>query len=151
MSLADEIYEGNQGPRPEGDMGYDDELGLRVWDNIEYQVARALAIQIRDRISPFTIHQLHMRGDIVYYGNNPVAENTQNLYYYTESPKRFSHSEQVLFWKRLKPHLPRLDTDIIQISEHLFWNKKEGEVINNENCSISGGESPTIPSENVEN
>lgn len=151
MSLADEIFAGNQGPRPEGDLGYDDELGLRVWDNIEYQVARALAIQIRDRISPFTVHQLHMRGDTIYYGNSPVQENTENLYYYTESTKIFKPHEKVLFWKKLKPHLPRLEPNIIQISEHLFWNKKEGEVINNENCPTFEGESPAIPSKDVEN
>lgn len=133
MGLAEEIFAGNQAPRAKGDLGYDDELGLRVWDNIDYQVARALAIQIRDRVSPYTIHQLHLRGSVVYNGNTPVAENDKNLYYYTESPKKFQPHEKILFWKKLKPHLPRLDPNIIQLSNNLFWNKEKGMVVNEEN------------------
>lgn len=133
MGLAEEIFAGNQSPRAKEDLGYDDELGLRVWDNIDYHVARALAIQIRDRKSPYTIHQLHMRGNVIYNGNTLVAENDKNLYYYTESPKKFQPHEKVLFWKKLKPHLPKLDPNIIQISDNLFWNKEKGEIENEEN------------------
>lgn len=125
MSLADDLYKANQGDpnHPE------DELGLAIWDKVEYYVARALAIQTRDRESPFTTHQLHMRDGELYFGEQIVKENSTNFYYYTETDKHLSQGQQVLFWKKLKNCLPTLDKSIIQISPNLFWDKPNGVVI----------------------
>lgn len=125
MSLADELYEAIQNPNDHPD----DELGLAIWDNVDYYVARALAIQIRDRESPFTIHQLHLRDGILYYGNSIVAQNSTNFYYYTETDRKLSTGQMVLFWKKLKTCLPVLDKSIIQISDNLFWDRPRGMVI----------------------
>lgn len=129
MDLADSIYEANQEPELNPlDLGYDDELGLRVWDKIDYVVARAIAIAIRDRKDANTIHQPHMRGDTVYVGNEIVEETMANLYKLSEYGKTIRPGQQVIFWKKLKQHLPRLDPSVIQVSNNLFWDKEEGEV-----------------------
>lgn len=125
MGLADDLFEANQ-----SDFAHPlDELGLAQWNNVDYYVARALAIQQRDRESPFTTHQLHLRDGQLYYGAQPVQENSKNLYYYAETGAHLNTGEQVLFWKKLKACLPRLDKSIVQISPHLFWDKSNGAII----------------------
>lgn len=138
MGLADQLYEANQA-NPEHP---EDELELAIWDNMEYYVARTLAIQIRDRISPYTIHQLHIRDDEIYFGNNLVPQNAKNFYYYTETDRNLSTGQIVLFWKKLKSYLPQLDKSIIQISDHLFWSKPDGEVITLEEIEEKYGTKP---------
>lgn len=129
MDLADSIYEANQEPEINPlDLGYDDELGLRVWDNIDYVVARAIAISIRDRKDPNTIHQPHMRGDTIYIGNMPLDETPSNIYKLTEYNKTVRLGDQAIFWRKLKKHLPVLDPNVIQVSDKLFWDKEGGEI-----------------------
>lgn len=129
MDLADSIYEANQEPeRNPLDLGYKDELGLPVWDRIDYVVARALVIALRDRKSEYTIYQPHLRGDRVYIGNEEIDETLANLYRLSEYSKPIKAGQQVIFWKKLKKCLPVLDTRIIQVSDNLFWDKDNGEV-----------------------
>lgn len=131
MDLADSIYEANQEPeRNPLDLGYDDELGLRVWDKIDYVVARAIAIGIRDRDDRYSIHQPHIRGSKVYIGNEEIEETLQNVYRLSEYGKTIRPGQLVIFWKKLKKCLPRLDPSVIQISNNLFWDKDGGEVKN---------------------
>lgn len=129
MDLADSIYEANQVPELDPlDLGYDDELGLRVWDKIDYVVARAIAIGIRDRKDRYTIHQPHVRGDKVYIGNEEIEETVDNIYRLSEYDKPIRPGQKTIFWKKLKKCLPRLDPSVIQVSDNLFWDKDDGEV-----------------------
>lgn len=131
MDLADSIYEANQEPELNPlDLGYNDELGLRVWDNIDYVVARAIAIGIRDRKDRYTIYQPHIRDGKVYIGNEEIEETLHNVYRLSEYNKFIRPGQQAIFWKKLKKCLPRLDPSIIQISDNLFWDKDGGEVKN---------------------
>lgn len=132
MSLADQIYEGNSQDTHPLDLGYEDELGLEVFDNAEYLIARAIAVARRDRTSEFTVNQPHMRGDIIYYGSFPLSETEANLHKLTEYDGRVPIARRALFWKKIKKHLPRLDTSIYQISPNLFWDKDSGNVIRKE-------------------
>lgn len=133
MDLADSIYEASGSePKDSADMGYDDELGLRVWDNIDYVVARAIAIGIRDRKDPYTIHQPHVREDKVFIGNERIEENLHNLYRLTEIDRRISQTQQIIFWRKLKTFLPKLEPRVIQVSDNLFWDKEDGNVKNKE-------------------
>lgn len=129
MDLADSIYQANQAPeRNPLDLGYNDELGLRVWDKIDYVVARAIAIGVRDRKDRYSIHQPHVRGDEVYIGNELIEENVKNIYRLSEYTKSIHTGQQVIFWKKLKKCLPRLDPNVIQVSDDLFWDKEGGDV-----------------------
>lgn len=129
MSLADKIYEANETPElDERDLGYDDEFGLRVWQTTDYIVARALAIAVRDRQGRYSIHQLHLRGDTIYNGNQIVEETTENIYRLSEYDRFIPRGQRTVFWRKLKQHLPVLDPNVIQISDDLFWDKDEGMV-----------------------
>lgn len=126
MSLADAIYESNQGGGAEHPL---DELGLAIWDNIQYYVARAIAISHRDRPDETSMYQLYVDGDKIFNGHKEVVENVENINSLTETVRRFNTGEKVMFWKILKQHLPKLDRNFIQISDNLVWNKNNGEVI----------------------
>ena len=127
MSLADAIYESNYGGGIEHPL---DELGLAIWDNIEYYVARAIAVSHRDRPDEFSIYQLHMEGEQIFNGHKEVKESYENINVLTETTKRFNVGEKAMFWKILKQCLPVLDKNYIQISDNLLWDKTNGEVIN---------------------
>lgn len=134
MDLADSIYEANQEPESNPlDLGYNDELGLRVWDKIDYVVARAIAIGIRDRNGTYTIYQPHLRGNKVYIGNEEIEETLKNIYRLSEYDKVIRPGQQIVFWKKLKKCLPKLDSSVIQISDDLFWDKDDGEVKSEKN------------------
>lgn len=132
MSLADELYEANT---PGADHE-EDELGLAIWDNVEYVVARALAVARRDRKDEFTVDQPHMRGDVIYLGNRPLKEDYTNLVKLTKFTGKISPANQILFWEILKEHLPRLNRRIIQVSENIFWNVEDGELITKEELPL---------------
>lgn len=125
MSLVDDIYEGGS----ERDHPLD-ELGLAIWDNIEYYVARAIAISQRDRPGEFSIYQLHTDGEKILNGRKEVEENYENINELTETTKKFTVGEKALFWKILKQCLPLLNLDFIQISDNLVWNREKGLIIN---------------------
>lgn len=126
MSLIDDIYENScgLGEHPE------DELGLAMWDNIQYYVARAIAVSKRDRRDRFSIYQLYTDGGKIYNGHEEVEENYENINVLTETTRKFSTGEKAMFWKVLKECLPVLNQNFIQISDNLLWNKTNGEVIN---------------------
>lgn len=124
MSLADELYEANL---PDSGLEYD-ELGLAIWDNVQYVVARALAVARRDRKDEYTVDQPHMRDDIIYFGNKPLKEDYANLVKLTKFTGRISPANQILFWEILKEHLPHLNRKIIQVSAHIFWDVDAGEL-----------------------
>lgn len=126
MSLADEIYESNNASagRPV------DELGLAIWDNVDYYVARAIAVSRRDRPDQFSIYQLYTNDGRIFNGHEEVEENYENINTLTESTKKFNVGEKAMFWKILKQCLPVLNLNFIQISDNLVWNKSTGEVIN---------------------
>lgn len=127
MSLVDSIYESNHDDGLEHPL---DELGLAIWDNLEYYVARAIAVSHRDRPSEFSIYQLHMEGEQIFNGHKEVKETHENINVLTETTRKFNVGEKAMFWKILKQCLPVLDRSIIQISDNLIWNKNTGEVIN---------------------
>lgn len=128
MSLADELYEANA---PGADHE-EDELGLAIWDNVEYVVARALMIASKERKDQFTIDQPHMRGDQIWFGNKPLKEDYKNLVKLTRFTKRISPAKQIMFWETLKKYLPRLNKSIIQVSDNIFYDVEEGELIDKE-------------------
>lgn len=132
MTLADELYEANL---PDSGLEYD-ELGLAIWDKVEYVVARALAVAIRDRKDEFTVDQPHMRGDIVYFGNKPLKEDYTNLVKLTKFTGKISPANQILFWEKLKEHLPHLNRKIIQVSENIFWDVENGTLISKEELPL---------------
>lgn len=127
MSLADDIYESNHGGGLEHPL---DELGLAIWDNIEYYVARAIAISQRDRPDVFSIYQLYTDGDKIYKGHEEIKEDYANINLLTETTKKFNIGEKTIFWKTLKECLPVLNRNFLQISDNLLFDVNSGDVIN---------------------
>lgn len=126
-SLADAIFEASGGVSQATD-----ELGLVPWDNVDYLIARTLAVAERDRPHEHSIYQPYNRHGEIWFGHDKVPENTEWFYRLTEYDGRVQQGRQVLYWKRVKNYLPKFDFDIIQISDNLFWNKKEGKIITKE-------------------
>lgn len=126
-SLADAIFEASG-----GESQATDELGLVIWDNVDYLIARTLAIAERDRPDPHSIRQPHVRPDGIWVGYERVTENAEWFYRITEYEGRLPQGRQVLYWKRVRNYLPRLDLNIYQISDNLLWDKKEGKIITKE-------------------
>lgn len=125
MSLADQLFDANQTE----DRVEKDELGIPVASNVDYLVARAMVINQKQLSSPYTPYQLHIRGGVVFKGHQELKENYENLVKVTHYTGRVSTANRVMFWEKLKKHLPVLNTDIVQISEHLFWSRLCGKII----------------------
>lgn len=130
MSLADTIFEASG-----GESQATDELGLTIWNNVDYLIARTLAIGERDRPDQYSVYQPHVRGTRIWVGHQQIPENTDWFYRLTEYDGRIPQGRQVLYWKRVKNYLPKLDPTIYQISENLFWSKKEGKIITKEDLN----------------
>lgn len=139
MSLADSIYEAN--------------AEVVEPSLLEELVDMAVGNSVRDRPDELSIHQLHLRGDQIYRGQEALEETTTNVYRLTEYDNRIPPHTAILFWQKLKPRLPVLDKRVIQISTNLFWDKEKGEIVNYEEiCDRYGLAEPndeTSPSENV--
>lgn len=121
MSLVDDIYEAS---------------GSTVGTSLlETLVDRAVENSLRDRPDEFSPYQLHLRGEDIYRGHEAIEETSANVYRLTEYDDYIRPHTAILFWQRLKPRLPRLDTSIIQISNQLFWDKERGEILDYEQIS----------------
>lgn len=136
MSLVDDIYEASApvAGRPQ------DELGLEVWDNVDYYVARALLISRRDRPSEFSTNQVYTREGRVFVGNEELEENSRNIYRLVEGGRKFTPWEVVCFWKKLRQCAPEFTRRYIQISEHLIWDRVTGEIVSPEDVRAAAEE-----------
>lgn len=121
MSLVDDIYEA----------GY---LSTKT-SLLDILVDKAMENSLRDRPDEFSPCQLHLRGNEIYRGHEVVEETPANVYRLTEYDEYIPPHTAILFWQKLKPKLPRLDTSIIQISNNLFWDKEKGEILDYEQIS----------------
>lgn len=139
MSLADDIYEASaEGPST---------------DPVDGLVEMAIKKSAQDRYDEFTLYQLYLRDGEIYYGHEKIEETRNNVYLLTGYIEKIPEPQLLLFWPRLKKHLPKLDLSIIQISDNLFFDRNTGSVINKEELyeRYTSGESTddNIASENV--
>lgn len=117
MSLADSIYEASNPERGPKSL-------------LTQLVGKAMAKSIAGRPDQYSVYQLHLRGDEVWNGHERVEETQQNVYLLTEWEEKIPQPILIIFWSRLKEKLPVLDTNYIQISDNLLWDKTNGEIIN---------------------
>lgn len=118
MSLADSIYEANNNlPKT----SFSDEL-----------VSMAINNSIRNRDDEFSIYQLYRKGREIWHGHEEVKQTIANIYRLTGYEERIPVPIAINFWVKLLPRLPELRLDIIQISNNLFWDKNNGEIITKE-------------------
>lgn len=117
MSLADSIYEASDEQNQPKSL-------------VDILVERAVEKSVANRPDPYSVYQLHMRGEEIWYGHERVKEIEQNAYILTDYEVRIPQPVVYLFWDRLKSGLPILDTNYIQISDNLLWDKTNGEIIN---------------------
>lgn len=118
MSLADSIYEANDSVLK---FSFSDEL-----------VDMAVEKSVRNRIDAFTIYQLYRKGDEIWYGHDKVKQTKENVYRLTGYEERIPVPVLINFWVKLVQRLPELCLDVIQISDDLFWDKTNGEIIDKE-------------------
>lgn len=125
MNLAESIYQANE----EEQKRPVDEFGLGIWDNVDYYVARALAVSYRSAPDIHSIYLIHKRGDGLYQGHQKIEETKQNITRLAQKDHKFTAWEQMYFWQTLKKNVPKLNLRYLQISDNLVWDKERGEVI----------------------
>lgn len=118
MSLADDIYEASG-------------RGSST-DPVDELVEMAINKSAQDRHDEFTFYQLHIRDGEIYHGHEKVEESRNNVYLLTGYMEKIPEPQLLLFWPRLKKHLPKLDLSIIQISDNLFFDRNIGSIIKKE-------------------
>lgn len=117
MSLVDSIYEASESQEEQRSL-------------VDTLVEKAVENSVAKRPNEFSVHQLHLRGDEIWYGYKLVEETQQNVYVLTEWEDRIPQPTLYIFWSRLKTKLPVLNLNYIQISDNLLWDKESGGIIN---------------------
>lgn len=132
-SLAKEILDNKRGARSDCDefgIPLKNRIGRSILKNPNYYVARAFFIEKQDPdYDPDTVNRLHLRGDSIYQHHDLVKEDPHNFYRLTRVGDNIPLAIQVSFWEELKKCLPVLNTNVYKISDGLWWDKRQGELV----------------------
>lgn len=109
-----------------------EERGEEEEDQVEELVQMALDNSQKYRRSSEDIYQLYIDNGRIYLGHQEVDENLNNIYRLTGYKGKIREPADVLFWSELHSRLPYLNRGIIQVSDNLFWDINNGEIIKKE-------------------
>lgn len=115
-----------------------DELGIptenmrgeELMQRPQYLVARTFLLESKSpEYDPDTTSRLHLRQDVIYRHNMEIEEDERNFYRLTGVGYKVEKRAQILYWMELRKRLPKLNPNIYKISDELWWDKKNGELI----------------------
>ena len=128
MDIAERIIENGE----HGDLEHDD-LGMLVEKNISddpAQLCQYLLVRILKRMGrPYRCNQvLYLNGEEIGYKGEPIRSIKTSILRYIDSPMPVKLSDMQIQWlyNRLYDLSARLDDDLIQVAEHMYFNVKEG-------------------------
>lgn len=131
-SLTKQILENRKKRDPVDDLGLplskdNDEGSIK---NPQYFVARALLFEKLDpRYDEDSIHRLHLRQGIIHYNNEEIIEDRKSFFRLTGVSYPVSDQVQMRFWIELKRRLPHLNPNIYKVTDGLWWDKKNGKIV----------------------
>lgn len=137
-SLAKQILK-NKNRRQSDELGIpvDDGNGKDVLKRPQYLVARTFLLEkLGPRYDEMSTSRLHMRHGIIYKGNQKIEENPSNFYRLTGVNYSVGSRVKVLYWMELKKRLPHLNPNVYKISDELWWDKINGEILGDDNETI---------------
>lgn len=108
----------------------EDGRGEEVLQRPQYLVARALLLEKKNpRYDEQTTIRLHLRQNEIYQHNRWIEENSANFHMLTGVAYAVPRRIQVLFWAELHRRLPQLDMSKYKICDGLWWDKENGEIL----------------------
>lgn len=137
-SLAKQILK-NKRNKQEDDLGIpvEDGNGKDVIQRPQYFVARTLLLEKMDpRYDEMSTSRLHLRHGTIYEGNRTVTEDQYNFHRLTGVNYTVNRRTQILYWMELKKKLPHLNPNVYKISNELWWDKNNGELLEDDNETI---------------
>ena len=133
-NLADKVIEANESELESSvsNNGYPeefDEYGIKIYDNAEYYVARALRINFLSRINDNAplLHTRRNRSEL-WLGHKRLSLTTDTIYSLTDANSRIEQWQMNKIWKLLLEYAPALDESKILIDNHTYWDIETGEM-----------------------
>lgn len=127
VDLAEKVIQANEADnsRPEG---YD-ELGIKIYDNAEYYVARALRLNTLSRIGSDAplLHTRNNRKEL-WLGHKELEYSPHTIYELVEPKNKLPEWRRIEIWKLLLKYAPALDESKIIINNHTYWDIEAGKL-----------------------
>lgn len=133
-NLADKVIEANESTSSASNAnnGYPeefDEYGIKIYNNAEYYVARALRINFLSRINGAAplLHTRYNRSQL-WLGHKRLSLTTDTIYSLTDANSRIEQWQMNKIWNLLLEYAPALDESKILIDNHTYWDIEKGEL-----------------------
>ena len=133
-NLADKVIEANESTTSvnNANNGYPeefDEYGIKIYDNAEYYVARALRINFLSRINDNAplLHTRRNRSEL-WLGHKQLYPDSGTIYSLTDANNKIPHWQMNKIWNLLLEYAPALDESKILIDNHTYWDIEKGEM-----------------------
>lgn len=127
VDLAEKVIQANKANSSRAE-GYD-ELGIKIYNNAEYYVARALRLNTLSRIgnnAPL-LHTRNQRTEL-WLGHKLLQYSPHTIYALVEPKKPIPEWRRIEIWKLLLKYAPELDESKIIINNHTYWDIEKGEL-----------------------
>ena len=133
-NLADKVIEANESTSfaNNANNGYPegfDEYGIKIYDNAEYYVARALRINFLSRINGAAplLHTRCNRSEL-WLGHKQLYPDSDTIYTLTDANNKIPHWQMNKIWNLLLEYAPALDESKILVDNHTYWDIETGEL-----------------------
>ena len=127
VDLAEKVIQANEADSSRPD-GYD-ELGIKIYDNAEYYVARALRLNNLSRIGDDAplLHTRNNRTEL-WLGHHQLDYSPQVIYTLVAPKGKIPEWRRIEIWNTLFKYAPALDETKIIINNHTYWDIEKGEL-----------------------
>lgn len=141
MDLADKLIQKQQSVLQEesdGGQVFVDDLGIptvvkdkdnpvELKNNVDYYVCRII-VSNNKKVAKHSQGRLYKMGDVIYVGTDVVQRTDSNLFRLCSPQWQIPTFLKPQIWDRLFELLPEISRDKIIISDHLSFDKKEGDI-----------------------